>query len=70
MFHHGSYVRRNKNKMIEKMTKHSHPENHDPKYLEKVLEQRYDEVSTSLLPVNIRNGAWPKEFWVKYQDIL
>ncbi len=63
MFHHGSYVRKNKKKMEEKMVKHSHPSNHDPEYLEKVLNQKYDYIPTASLPMNIRNGRWPLEFW-------
>ena len=63
MFHHGAYVRRNKEKMIEKMNKHSHQVNHDPKYLEKILAQRYEFIPALSLPVNIRNGTWPAEFW-------
>jgi hypothetical protein len=63
MFHHGAYVRRDKQKIIEKMSKHSHPENHDPAFLEKVLTQKYEFIATEHLPKNIREGNWPKEFW-------
>lgn len=63
IFHHAAYVRRNKEKMIEKMNKHSHLENHDPEYLEKILSQRYEFVETTQLPVNIQQGNWPKEFF-------
>lgn len=63
MFHHGAYVRRNKQKLIDKMKKHSHPENHDPKYLENILSQKYQFVSAEELPINIREGKWPREFW-------
>ncbi len=63
MFHHGAYVRRNKEKMIEKMNKHSHSENHNPDYLKKILEQKYDFIPTDQLPSNIKNGNWPQEFW-------
>lgn len=63
MFHHGAYVRRNKEKMIEKMAKHSHPENHDPAYLRKVLNQKYVFVPTEQLPFNIKTGTWPKAFF-------
>ncbi len=65
MFHHGAYVRRDKQKIVEKMSKHSHPENHDPAYLEKILRQKYDYIPTSELPQNIREGNWPSEFWDK-----
>lgn len=67
MFHHGAYVRRNHAKMIEKMTKHSHRENHDPGYLENVLKQKYMLIPTAQLPVNIRTGNWPYEFF-KHAD--
>jgi hypothetical protein len=63
MFHHAAYIRRNKLKMMEKMSKHSHAENHTPQYLEKVLTQKYQFVATEQLPKNIREGNWPKEFW-------
>jgi hypothetical protein len=63
MFHHGAYVRRDKQKIIEKMTKHSHPENHEQDYLNKILKQKYEFVPTINLPINIREGRWPKEFW-------
>ncbi len=63
MFHHGAYVRKNKKKMEEKMIKHSHLSNHDPKYLEKKLNQKYNHIPTALLPANIRDGKWPREFW-------
>lgn len=70
VFHHGSYVRRNKQKLIEKLSKHSHPANHEPGYLERVLNQRYEFVSTEQLPINIRNGNWPVEFWSKASAIV
>jgi len=65
MFHHASYVRRDQQKMRDKMNKHSHAENHDPKHLDKVLNQRYDYIPTAQLPINIREGNWPSEFWDK-----
>lgn len=63
MFHHGAYVRRDKQKIIEKMSKHSHAENHDPAFLEKILKQKYEFIPIEQLPKNIREGNWPKEFW-------
>jgi len=65
MFHHASYVRRDRQKMMDKMTKHSHAENHDPAHLEKVLNQHYDFIAREQLPINIREGNWPAEFWSK-----
>jgi len=65
MFHHGAYVRRDKQKIIEKMSKHSHPENHNPEFLEKILKQKYDFIPTEELPINIREGQWPIEFFQK-----
>lgn len=70
MFHHASYVRKDKQKMIEKMSKHSHPQNHDPAHLEKVLAQKYDFIPTVELPFNIREGNWPIEFWGNSASIL
>lgn len=69
MFHHAAYIRRDKQKMLEKMSKHSHPENHDPEYLEKILNQRYEFVKRENLPMNIRDGNWPAEFWEKKKEV-
>ena len=63
MIHHAGYVRRNKQKLIEKMQKHSHMENHAPQYLENILTQYYEFVPTYELPINIQNGNWPLEFF-------
>lgn len=63
MFHHGAYVRKDQEGMKEKMRKHSHPENHDPQYLENILSQRYEFVPMDQLPVNIQQGHWPKNFF-------
>ena len=65
MFHHAAYVRRDKQKIIQKMSKHSHPENHNPEYLENILKQKYDFIPTEELPINIQEGNWPTEFWDK-----
>ena len=45
------------------MKKHSHPENHDPEYLERILKQEYDFIPNEKLPLNIREGNWPVEFF-------
>lgn len=63
MFHHGAYVRRDQEAMKEKMRKHSHLENHDPAYLENILNQRYEFVPTNQLPLNIQQGQWPANFF-------
>jgi hypothetical protein len=65
IFHHAALVRRNKEKMIEKMNKHSHLENHDINWLEGVLNQRYEFIPTAKLPLNIQHGVWPVEFFEK-----
>lgn len=65
MFHHGAYVRKDQEAMKEKMRKHSHPENHDPQYLENILSQRYEQVSHQDLPRNIVTGNWPANFFEK-----
>jgi hypothetical protein len=63
VMHHGGYVRRNKQKLIEKLQKHSHLENHDSKYLEEILSRDFDYVETKELPVNIQSGKWPDSFF-------
>lgn len=63
MLHHAGYVRRNKEKLLEKMAKHSHLENHDPKFLQQLLAQEYDFVAKERLPRNIREGSWPSDFF-------
>lgn len=65
MMHHAGYVRKNKEKLIEKMTKHSHLEAHPPEFLEQVMKQEYEFVDTTDLPVNIQNGDWPVNFFEK-----
>jgi hypothetical protein len=62
-FHHAAYIRRDNDIMLEKMKKHSHIENHDSKYLQKILSQKYELVETSCLPRNIIDGDWPNSFW-------
>lgn len=63
MMHHAGYVRRNKEKLLEKMQKHSHLENQSPEFLERILSQDYEFVSTKELPINIQNGSWPTNFF-------
>ncbi len=63
MMHHAGYVRRNKEKLIEKMQKHSHQEAHPPEFLEHILTQQFETVSTNLLPQNIQDGVWPSNFF-------
>lgn len=63
MMHHAGYVRRNKDKLIEKMAKHSHLEAQAPEFLEQILKQEFEFVETSLLPVNIQHGKWPESFF-------
>jgi hypothetical protein len=63
MMHHAGYVRRDKEKLLEKMTKHSHLEAHPPEFLEQVLKQEYEFVSTNQLPLNIQQGNWPDSFF-------
>lgn len=63
MMHHAGYVRRNKEKLIEKMQKHSHLENHAPNFLENILKQEFEFVSNEQLPINIQQGTWPDCFF-------
>lgn len=65
MFHHGGYVRRSKEKLREKMLKHSHLEAHKPEFLENVLAQELEYVDFSKLPINIQKGTWPTTFFEK-----
>lgn len=69
MMHHAGYVRRNKEKLLEKMQKHSHLENHSPDYLEKILSQDYEFVHTQDLPLNIQNGNWPINFFEQVKAV-
>ena len=63
MFHHAAYVRRTRQALIDKARKHSHKfEYMDETWIDKVLQQEYEYVPTSTLPVNIRDGRWPEEF--------
>lgn len=65
MMHHAGYVRRNKEKLLEKMQKHSHLENHSSEFLENILKADLEFVETNSLPNNIRNGMWPETFFEK-----
>jgi len=65
MMHHAGYVRRNKELLLQKMSKHSHLENHSPEYLEQMISREFDFVSMKDLPVNIREGNWPESFFEK-----
>lgn len=63
MFHHGGYVRRNREEMEAKLSKHSHPEVNQPGYLDKALNQQFEFVPTKELPINIQKGEWPNVFF-------
>lgn len=63
MMHHAGYVRRNKEKLLEKMQKHSHMEAHPPEFLEQIMSQQFEFVPSNDLPVNIQNGNWPTNFF-------
>ena len=65
MMHHAGYVRKNKQKLLEKMSKHSHLEAHPPEFLEQILSQEYEFIHTLKLPINIQNGRWPDNFFEK-----
>ena len=63
MLHHAGYIRRNMEKMKEKMSKHSHLEAHPDSFLESNLNLKFPFTRTELLPENIRNGNWPPNFF-------
>jgi len=63
MLHHAGYIRRDMEKMKEKMSKHSHQEAHDASYLEYNMNRQLPFVATALLPENIQNGNWPASFF-------
>lgn len=65
MMHHAGYVRRDKQKLLEKMSMHSHMENHSPEFLEQVYSRSFDFIENSALPVNIQAGNWPDSFFEK-----
>jgi hypothetical protein len=62
MFHHGGYVRKNREEMVAKLSKHSHLEVNAPGYLDRILDQEFEYVKTGDLPLNIQCGNWPSEF--------
>ncbi len=63
MLHHAGYVRRNRQRLREKMEKHSHLEAHTENFLDKWLDRKLTYVPTNELPENIRNGEWPQGFF-------
>lgn len=63
MLHHAGYVRRNMEKLREKMRKHSHMEAHPESFLDQWMNRELPFVPTSELPENIRNGQWPSSFF-------
>jgi len=63
MMHHGGYVRRDKKKMLEKLSKHSHIENQSTELLETIYSRSLDYIETSALPINIQLGKWPGSFF-------
>jgi hypothetical protein len=65
MFHHGGYVRRNREEMMAKLAKHSHLEVNETGYLDRALNQQFEIVAINELPINIQQGKWPHEFLKK-----
>jgi hypothetical protein len=65
MLHHAGYIRRNMEKMREKMSKHSHLEAHPDSFLQSNLNLKFPFTPTAELPENIRNGNWPDNFFEK-----
>ena len=63
MLHHAGFIRRNMEKMKEKMSKHSHMEAHAPEYLIVTLDRQLPFTPTNKLPKNIQQGNWPSGFF-------
>jgi hypothetical protein len=64
MFHHGAYIRRNRARLLEKISKHSHrTEFFNESWVDRLMTQPYDHVPTEQLPRNIQVGTWPAEFF-------
>ena len=63
MMHHAGYVRRDKEKLLEKMNKHSHIENQSTEFLDQIYSRSFDYIETSSLPINIQLGKWPISFF-------
>jgi hypothetical protein len=65
MLHHAGYIRKNKEKYAEKMSKHSHPEAHADSFLDSRFNWDFEFVEMDKLPENIQNGNWPENFFEK-----
>ena len=63
MLHHAGYVRRNRQKYLDKISKHSHLEIQNETYLETVLNKEFSFIETIDLPENIQKGDWPPNFF-------
>jgi len=64
MFHHAALLRKSRAKLLEKIRKHSHREEHFTQtWVDEILKQPYDFVPTESLPLNIQSGDWPAEFF-------
>jgi hypothetical protein len=77
VFHHGAYIRSNRDKLHQKLIKHSESGvyfGHDlashTDRIHSVLTQRFDQVDLLDLPTNIRNGKWPDSFLADDLDKL
>lgn len=63
MLHHAGFIRKDMEKMKEKMSKHSHMEAHTTEHLEATLDRQLPFTPTNLLPQNIQQGNWPSGFF-------
>jgi hypothetical protein len=61
-FHHGCWLG-GKERLASKLAKSSHRDTNSPAYLAHVGQLTTEHVPTSGLPLNIRTGAWPTEFF-------
>jgi hypothetical protein len=62
VFHHGSYLG-GITRLVDKFSKHSHPELNTSENMDFVANLPFEHVDTHLLPSNIRDGQWPVDFF-------
>lgn len=63
MLHHAGFIRKDMEKMKEKMSKHSHMEAHAAEHLLVTLDRQLPFTPTNMLPQNIQQGNWPSGFF-------
>jgi hypothetical protein len=63
VFHHGCFLG-DRERLIKKYKQHSHQESNNADWVNKILQFPYEQIPTSDLPINIKNGEWPESFFV------